>query len=109
MLESLESLLFDKVIQQNFFRREHIVQLEGDLLQIKTTFSRMMTEQLVSLSLQRALEALKLLKLGMDEQEHLLDALKQDELDEASDILGSLFITSLTIRDCETILSLIRD
>lgn len=109
LLESLATFLFERMIGQNFFRRENLAQVRDDLQQIQTTFSRIMDPQLVELAMRRSRESVKLQSMGLDEQEHLLEALRRDELEEVSDILSTLAITALSIRDCETVLSLIRD
>lgn len=107
-LESLSTLLFDRLILQNFFRPESIPQLREDLQTIKWTFAKLMPAQPVTRALERSEEAATLLGMGEVEYEHLQNSLRMEDLDEAANVMGALHINRLSLGDCERILSLLR-
>lgn len=107
-IDSLDSLLFDRLILQNFFRPESVPQLQEDLETMRRTFVRLMPGQPVGLALERSREAATLLGMGEAEHEHLREALRMEDLDETANVLGALKINRLSVGECEKVLSLVR-
>jgi hypothetical protein len=108
-VENLGNLLFDKLILQNFFRTEAVIQLSSDISHIKATFTRLMPQQPIDLALQKTLEAVKILSMPELSRQHLQESIQSDDLDEVGNILQALAISYLTLGDCEKIINLLRN
>jgi hypothetical protein len=109
MLSSLATFLYERLILQNYFRQEYISQFNDDLDMIQSTFSRLMPNQPINLVFQRVHEAQRILSMEPKARQHLVQVIKDDDLDEITNIFNSLKLSILSLGECEKISSLIRN
>ncbi|PJF17784.1 hypothetical protein PSACC_02396 [Paramicrosporidium saccamoebae] len=109
ILSSLATFLYDRLILQNYFRQEYISQFNDDLTMIQSTFARLMPNQPINLALQRVYEAQRILSMQPQARQHLAQVIKEDDLDEITNIFNSLKLSILSLGECERIIGLVRD